>query len=80
MADSLDNALAPFAAYIRGIDNLPERFAELEVAEQRILVLRRALLREVALGLRAEGKKWKEVGDTMGGVTYQRAFQMGRGQ
>lgn len=80
MADSLDNALAPLAAHIRGIEDLPERFAEIEAAEQRVLILKRALLREVALGLRAEGKKWKEIGDIMGRVTYQRAFQMGRGQ
>jgi hypothetical protein len=80
MANSLDTALAPLADHIRAIGDHRERYEEIEAAEQHFLALKRALLQEVALGLRAQGKKWKEIGDTLGGVTYQRAFQMGRGQ
>lgn len=80
MPDSLDDALAPLAAHIRSIDDHGKAFAEWEIAEQRILALKRVLLREIALGLRAEGKKWKEIGAIMGDVTYQRAFQIGRGE
>jgi hypothetical protein len=80
MTDPLDAALAPLADHIRGISDLPARFAEVEEAERRVLVLKRALLQEVAIGLRAEGKKWKEIGSIMGSVSYQRAFQIGRGE
>lgn len=80
MTDSLDSALEPLADHIRGIGDHQARFAEVEAAERLFLALKRALLQEIALGLRAEGKKWKEIGEVMGGVTYQRAFQMGRGQ
>lgn len=80
MADSLDIAFAPLADHIRAIGDHRERFEEIEAAEAHFLRLKRSLLQEVALGLRAEGKKWKEIGQIMGDVTYQRAFQMGRGQ
>jgi hypothetical protein len=80
MADSLDTSLAPLADHVRSISDHQARFEEIEAAEARFLNLKRTLLQEVALGLRAEGKKWKEIGEIMGGVTYQRAFQLGRRQ
>lgn len=80
MADSLDTALAPLVAHIRGISDERAQFEEMESAEERFLAVKRMLLQEMALGLRAQGKKWKEIGEIMGGVTYQRAFQIGRGQ
>jgi hypothetical protein len=80
MTDSLDKALAPLATHIRAIDDYPTRYQEIEAAEERFRALKRLLLQETALGLRAEGKKWKEIGAIMGGVTYQRAFQIGHGE
>lgn len=80
MADSLDSAFEPLAAHIRDVSDLHERYGEVEAAEQVFLALKRVLLQEIALGFRAEGKKWKEIGSIMGDVTYQRAFQIGRGQ
>lgn len=79
MADSLNDALTPLAVHIRNIGDHPARYAEIEAAEKQFRALKRALLREVAMGMRAEGKKWKEIGSIMGGVTYQRAFQIGHG-
>lgn len=35
---------------------------------------------EIATGLKDGERTWKEIGDIMGGVTYQRAHQFGRGK
>ncbi|MGW2861908.1 hypothetical protein [Streptomyces sp. NPDC001205] len=80
MTDSLDAALAPVAAHIRAISGHRARYEEIEAAEECFRTLKRALLREIALEMRAEKRKWKEIGDTLGGVTYQRAFQIGHGE
>lgn len=78
MTDPLDKALTPLADHIREISDLPARYKAIEAAEESFLTLKRLLLQEVALGMRAEGMKWKEIGAIMGNVTYQRAFQIGR--
>ena len=78
MTDSLNAALAPLAAHIRGIGDHRARYGEIEAAEELFRSLKHALLKEIALEMRAKGSKWKEIGDTLGGVTYQRAFQIGR--
>lgn len=80
MTKSLDFALAPLATHVRNVAELPARYAEIEAAETHFKHLKKVLLQEVALGLRAEGKTWKEVGQIMGKVTYQRAFQIGHGE
>ncbi|MEV5944602.1 hypothetical protein [Streptomyces sp. NPDC051994] len=80
MTDSLDSAFAALATHIRSISGHGPRYNEIEAAETSFLALKRALLREIALEMRAEKKTWKEIGDTLGGVTYQRAFQIGRGE
>ncbi|MGW5173168.1 hypothetical protein ACWERY_02220 [Streptomyces sp. NPDC004082] len=83
MADSPD---APFTRYdeqLRAITDLQERWAAfvtmadyLEDELERFRVRQR---QEIALGFRDDGKKWKEIGEIMGGVTYQRAHQFGKG-
>ncbi|MFJ1647970.1 hypothetical protein [Streptomyces sp. NPDC088258] len=80
MTDSLDAALAPLHAHLRAISDLSDRYTAIREAEDEFEKLKRTHLQEVALGLRAEGKKWKEAGAIMGGVSYQRAFQYGRGE
>jgi hypothetical protein len=80
MTDSLNAALAPLAAHIRSISGHPQRYEEIEAAERCFLALKRELLKEIALQMRAEKRRWKEIGDTLGGVTYQRAFQIGHGE
>ncbi|MFF1709283.1 hypothetical protein [Streptomyces sp. NPDC058268] len=79
MTESLDSILARLDAYLRAHDNYTERNAALDDVSHRLDNWRHAHRQEVALGLRAEGKKWKEVGQIMGGVTYQRAFQIAHG-
>ncbi|MDX2732854.1 hypothetical protein [Streptomyces sp. PA03-2a] len=80
MTHSLDAALAPLHAYLRAISDLSERYKAIREAEDAFENLKRTQLQEVAQGLRADGKKWKEVAEIMGGVSYQRAFQYGRGE
>lgn len=80
MTDSLNAALAPLHAHLRAIGDLSERYKAIREVEDLFEDLKRTQLQEVAQGLRAEGKKWKEVGAIMGGVTYQRAFQYGKGE
>jgi hypothetical protein len=84
MADSLD---APFARYddqLRAIPDLAERWdAFVDLAqhlEDELELFRRRQRQEIAQGLKAQDKTWREVGEVMGGVTYQRAHQYGRGE
>ncbi|MFG3046276.1 hypothetical protein ACGFZR_15270 [Streptomyces sp. NPDC048241] len=83
MADSPDALFAPFDDRLRAIEDLPERWATFDSLakhlEDELEAFRRRHRQEIALGLRAEGKKWKEIGELMGGVTYQRAHQFGKG-
>jgi hypothetical protein len=84
MADSPDTPYTPYEEQLRAITNLSERWdAYLHLAkhlEDELELWRRRQRQEIALGLRAEGKKWKEIGEIMGGVSFQRAFQYGKGE
>ncbi|MFL6096011.1 MAG: hypothetical protein ACJ71Y_11235 [Blastococcus sp.] len=84
MADSPD---APFTRYddqLRAIPDLKERWgAYVEVSKQlerELEAFRRRHRQEIATGLKNGERTWKEVGEIMGGVTYQRAHQFGRGE
>jgi hypothetical protein len=84
MADSPD---APFTRYddeLRAITDLHERWAAfVEVSknlERELESFRRRHRQEIATGLKDAARTWKEVGEIMGGVTYQRAHQFGRGE
>ena len=84
MADSPD---APFTRYdeqLRAIPDLYERWAAFVEAakylERELELFRRRHRQEIAVGFKAQEKTWKEIGEIMGGVTYQRAHQFGRGE
>ncbi|WP_409469095.1 hypothetical protein [Streptomyces sp. HC307] len=84
MADSPD---APFTRYedqLRAITDLHERWAAyVDLAtylERELEMFRRRQRQEIAQGFKAENKTWKEIGEIMGGVTYQRAHQFGMGK
>ncbi|HEY9375221.1 hypothetical protein [Streptomyces sp.] len=84
MADSPD---APFTRYddqLREITDLTERWAAFvdtaRQLERELELFRRRHRQEIAQGLKAQEKTWKEIGEIMGGVTYQRAHQFGRGE
>jgi hypothetical protein len=84
MADSLDAPYAPYDEQLRAIADLNERWtAYLELAqrlEDELELWRRRQRQEIALGFRDQKKTWKEIGEIMGGVTYQRAHQFGKGE
>lgn len=84
MADSPDTPFAPYEDQLRAIPDLHERWeAYVERAkylERELESFRKRQRQEIATGLKAQGKTWKEVGEVMGGVTYQRAHQFGRGE
>jgi hypothetical protein len=84
MADSSDAPFAPFDARLRAVEDLTERWAAFvdlaEYLDDELEAFRVRQRQEIALGFRAEGKKWKEIGEIMGGVTYQRAHQFGKGE
>lgn len=84
MADSPD---APFAQYedqLREVTDLHQRWAayvaRAKWLERELENFRRRQRQEIALGFKGQGKTWKEIGELMGGVTYQRAHQFGRGE
>jgi hypothetical protein len=77
MTDSLEAALAPLRGYLRSISEPHQRYEQIREASRTIT---RDELQRLALDLRGDGKKWKEIGAIMGGVTYQRAFQYGKGE
>ncbi|MEU5772678.1 hypothetical protein ABZ819_05155 [Streptomyces venezuelae] len=84
MVDPYDAPFASVDEHLRGMPDLVDRWsAFLHAAEQLDMELeafRKRQRQEIALGFRAEGKKWKEIGKIMGDVTYQRAFQYGKGE
>lgn len=77
MTDSLDTALAPARTHLRNISDPRARYERIKEAGK---LLTREELKQLALELRAEKKTWKEIGQIMGGVTYQRAFQIAHGE
>jgi hypothetical protein len=84
MADSPGAPFAPYEDRLRAVDDLTERWAMfVDLAkglEEDLEAFRVRQRQEIALAFRAEGKKWKEIGQIMGGVTYQRAHQFGKGE
>jgi hypothetical protein len=84
MADSPDTPYARYEDQLREITDLPDRWAAyLELAkhlEDELEMFRRRQRQEIALGFKGQGKTWKEIGEIMGGVTYQRAHQFGKGE
>lgn len=84
MADSPDAPFAPYDDRLRAVENLTERWVAFvglsKFLEGELEAFRVRQRQEIALSFRAEGKKWKEIGEIMGGVTYQRAHQFGKGE
>ena len=78
---------APFTHYedkLRAIPDLAERWvafvALAKHLEEELEIFRRRQRQEIAQGIKTEGKTWREVGQLMGGVTYQRAHQFSKGE
>ena len=84
MADLPDAPFAPYDDQLRAIPDLAERWsAFVDLAkrlEDELEAFRRRQRQEIARGLKDDGNTWRQVGEIMGGVTYQRAHQFGRGE
>lgn len=84
MADSPDTPYARYEDELRAITDLNERWVafteKAKYLEEELELFRRRQRQEIARGFRDEKKTWKEIGQIMGGVTYQRAHQFGKGE
>ncbi len=84
MADSPDTPYARYEDELGEINDLHERWAayveQSKWLERELELYRRRQRREIARGFKDQGKTWKEIGEIMGGVTYQRAHQFGKGE
>lgn len=84
MADSPDAPFTQHEDQLRKIEDLHERWAayidRAKWLEHELENFRRRQRQEIARGFKDQGKTWKEIGEIMGGVTYQRAHQFGRGK
>ena len=84
MADSPDSPFTPYDDQLRQSTALPQGWAASvprpKWPERDLGNFRRRQRQEIARGFKDQGKTWKEIGEIMGGVTYQRAHQFGRGE
>lgn len=84
MADSPNAPYAPYDEQLRAVADLSERWAAYlhlaEYLDSELELWRRRQRQEIALGFREQGKTWKEIGEIMGGVSFQRAHQYGKGE
>lgn len=84
MADSPDSPFARYDEHLHAITDLHERWAAFvglsKDLERELEAFRRRHRKEIATGFRDQEKTWQEIGEIMGGVTYQRAHQFGRGK
>lgn len=80
MNPTLEAAVATLRDAIAAIENPTQRFQGLTDAEAAVLSAVRDARRQVANDLHDEGRSWREVGEVMGGVTAQRAYQIAQGK
>lgn len=80
MTELLEATRATLNEQIRATGDLVERYRIVREVEQWYKADIRLHLQEVAEGLKAEGRTWGQVGDVMGGVSYQRAHQIANGE
>ena len=84
MADFPDSPYARYDEELRALADLNERWSvyleRAEFLEDELELWRRRQRQEIALGFRDQGKTWKEIGQIMGGVSFQRAHQFGKGK
>ncbi|MGW1015613.1 hypothetical protein [Streptomyces niveus] len=80
MTDSLDATLDLMIEQLRAKSDLAERYTAVRDVEKKFKAAVILQLQEIAQELKSEGRTWPQVGEIMGGVTYQRAFQYGKGE
>ncbi|MFD8919429.1 hypothetical protein ACFV0Y_16620 [Streptomyces sp. NPDC059569] len=80
MTNSMDATLATLNEQLRAKSDLVERYEAVRDIERKFKAAVVIQLQEIALGLKAEGRTWPQVGEIMGGVSYQRAHQISKGE
>ncbi|MEU2566595.1 hypothetical protein [Streptomyces althioticus] len=80
MTQALDTAIAAVDDALAGIQDPVRRNDAMREAEAKLSEVFKRHRRGVANDLYAQGKKWREVGETLGGVSAQRAWQISRGE
>lgn len=80
MTPSLDTAIAAVDDALAEIEDPMARRDAMRTAETRIGEVLKRHRQGVANDLHAQGKPWREVGEILGGVTAQRAWQISRGE
>jgi len=80
MTQTLDAAIANVADAIDGTGDPLERLQLVREAESKLGDVFKAARQRIAQALYAQGKPWREVGELMGGLSAQRAWQISRGE
>ncbi|MFI6032980.1 hypothetical protein ACIBBD_02120 [Streptomyces sp. NPDC051315] len=80
MAQTLETAIAAVANAITEPDDPAMQFERLREAEAKMNQAFKEARQVIANGFYAQGKPWREVGEAMGGVSAQRAWQIARGE
>ncbi|TFI30128.1 hypothetical protein [Streptomyces sp. 4R-3d] len=80
MTDSVDATLDLLNEQLRAKSDLAERYTAVRDVEKKVKAAVTLHLQEIAKGLKSEGRTWPQVGEIMGGVTYQRAHQISKGE
>jgi hypothetical protein len=80
MTQTLDTAIAAVAGAIAEPDDPAMQYERLREAEAKASEVFKQARRAIANGFYSQGKPWREVGELMGGVSAQRAWQVARGE
>ncbi|MFH8751072.1 hypothetical protein ACH4GK_31975 [Streptomyces rimosus] len=80
MTDTLDAAIADVVGALDAIADPVERYQAMPSVKTKVDDALRGVRQRIALELHGQGKPWREVGQLMGNVSAQRAWQMSRGE
>lgn len=80
MTPALDAAIAAVDDALAAIQDPVHRRDAMRTAEEKLGKVLKRHRQGVANDLHGQGKPWREVGEVLGGVTAQRAWQIARGE
>ncbi|NXY98794.1 hypothetical protein HYE82_31330 [Streptomyces sp. BR123] len=80
MTETKESAVAAVVGLLDAVEDPAQRFEELGEVEVMLEVALKDVRRRISLELKASGITWREVGETMGGVSPQRAHQISEGK
>ncbi|MFJ3289963.1 hypothetical protein ACIPMW_32345 [Streptomyces sp. NPDC086669] len=80
MTPALDTAIAAVDEALAEIEDPTARRDAMRVADTKLSEVFKRHRQGIANDLHDQGKPWREVGEILGGVTAQRAWQIARGE